>query len=123
MMCENFCLVESKIFYEINYRNTNEGKNEIFKPRDFLIKFYDDYYQNTIGNYNRDIFYYINDGLKPIFLKNKLCVDQPKNFGDFWECEIFQYDAYTDNYKCIKWKYNLYFDTNKNSCIHINYGG
>jgi len=87
-MCESFCSLGSnqKIFYEINYHNTIEGKNEIFKPREFLKKFYYDYYHNQIGNYNRDIFYYINDDLKPIFLKNKLCFDPPKNFGNFRYC-------------------------------------
>jgi len=119
-ICEKFCnnWENNKIFYEINYYNTIEGKNMIFNPYNFL---YDLYYNNYF-NYNGDIFHYLNDDLKPIFLKNKLCVDPPKNFKWYDECFKFQYDASTDTYKCIECKgyNNYYLDPKKNICIYIN---
>ena len=117
MMCEHFCWNINKIYYEINYYNTIEGKNELFKPQKFFNDFYYNYYQGKIDNYNKDIFYYINDDLKKIFLKNKLCVEPPKNLGKFHNCKAFQYDASTDTYKCIECNDNYYLDTKNNSCI------
>ena len=118
IMCNNFCnnYENDKIYYEINYYNTIEGKNEIFNPIDLLNNIYYDY-----NYYITDIFYYLNDDLKPIFLENKLCVDRPKNFANFRECTKFQYDASTDTYKCIECNnYNHYYlDTQSNSCIYI----
>ena len=98
-LCLNYCQNLPNYIYErIPYINSTNNYNiEIF---DANIFFSDVFYDGIIHNQiYEDIFENIDDILKPIFIKKKLCIPKPET-GDFQNCQRIIYDDKTKVYKC-----------------------
>lgn len=121
--CENYCI--NKLYIQFDYKN-NQGKMETFDIYDYFIEnvtfnHYSYYLKFNYNNYSigKIIYDFMDDNIKPLFIKSKLCVSVDKNLNSFEGCERVKYDEKTKSYKCNKCSYYYILDRNENICKYI----
>ena len=123
LLCFKLCHFLNYTYQEIPYINKTSNNIETLITQDifhyyYINLYYDYYYGINYEPYN-DLFEIIDDQLKPIYVKNKLCVALPENFINPQNCQRVQYDEETKSYKCVKCYQNYVVDIDTNSCKKI----
>ena len=115
-ICRRFCNYNN-IYVQIKYKkNTNnngdseEENNEVILD---MYEFFENIYYGNNQYYNGIILDKLDNNLKQLFIKSKLCIPRTEQFNN---CRRVLYDVSTNDYKCSECYENSILDINSNSC-------
>ena len=130
LFCRNYCSNSGNTKYiQATFRNaSNNGSIETLDFNEFFNNYLDknnnDYaydFHPIDYNLGKKLFDNLDNVLKPLFIKNKLCIKIPEDTNDFQNCNKVTFDEKTNSYICSECYNNYDYILENNRCTYIRY--